>query len=206
MPLLIASSMARAVRGPRRSQRRQTLSWPYRGSGQRQSTHPGLLERQARNIGNIRRGHLQQYDAGRVSIAANAATRAIMSSRSFRLVRLTDAAVMSTTVSRSGRSSLIYLCLSLGNSNGRICAAPQPGMAPMLSAESAELVRRLLNRLVDVLGAHVEFFRRVFSAFRSAFSMASPMVLWPTMTRAACPASMMSPNSFTSARDMPFHR
>ena len=53
-----------------------------------------------------------------------------MSSRSFRLVRLTEASVISSTVSRSGRSSLIYLCLSIsefqieGTAHGRVAAQP----------------------------------------------------------------------------------
>ena len=44
------------------------------------------------------------------------------------------------------------------------------------------------------------------SAFSAALSMACSTLLSPTMTRAACPSSMMSPNSLTSARDMPRHR
>src|SRR6516225_1962966 len=45
-----------------------------------------------------------------------------------------------------------------------------------------------------------------FSAFSPAFSTACSTLLSPTMTRAACPSSMTSPNSLTSARDMPRHR
>src|SRR5271165_223372 len=45
-----------------------------------------------------------------------------------------------------------------------------------------------------------------FAAFSSALSMACCTLLSPTMTRAACPSSMTSPNSLTSARDMPRHR
>src|SRR5215831_10270643 len=44
------------------------------------------------------------------------------------------------------------------------------------------------------------------SAFRPALSTACSIVLSPTTTCAAAPSSMTSPNSLTSARDMPRHR
>ena len=45
-----------------------------------------------------------------------------------------------------------------------------------------------------------------FCALSAAFSMASSIVVSPTITSAASPASMASPNSLTSVRDIPFHR
>jgi len=63
--------------------------------------------------------------------------------------------------------------------------------------------------LVDVLRAHVQFLGDVLLCFQPGLvhrllQLALPDD--PTMTRAACPASMRSPNSLTSARDMPRHR
>src|SRR5215471_8178007 len=45
-----------------------------------------------------------------------------------------------------------------------------------------------------------------FSAFSAALSTACSILLSPTTTSAAAPSSMTSPNSLTSARDMPRHK
>jgi hypothetical protein len=82
----------------------------------------------------------------------------------------------------------------------RAARNPDLLVTTLVVVETTERAREFRGR------ARLSSLATCFSAFSSALSTACSSVLSPTMTNAACPASMSSPNSLQSARDMPRHK
>src|SRR5215469_878094 len=76
-----------------------------------------------------------------------------------------------------------------------------PGLAGQLTSVAACRTAASMS-----LGLTSSSLAICFSAFSPALSTACSILLSPTTTSAAVPSSMTSPNSLTSARDMPRHR
>src|SRR5215469_1605660 len=76
-----------------------------------------------------------------------------------------------------------------------------PGLAGQLTSVAACRTAASMS-----LGLTSSSLAICFSAFSPALSTACSILLSPTTTSAAVPSSMTSPNSLTSARDMPRHK
>ena len=76
------------------------------------------------------------------------------------------------------------------------------GCAP----QSADLIGGVLDRGVDVGGAHVDLLGDVLVGLQAGVLERLPRGCSPTTRSAASPASMTSPSSFTSKREIPRHR